>query len=242
MEAARSQDTLHPHALTDLPLPSPSPPQDADEHHNHHKPANHFLHHGSAIVSKKMFASGWLSSLFMSPHVDPDVNNIEFPCSGDSEDGNTALAREIDEWAKSFAQTCAAPGEKDSRNASRIKGNLSQRDRKFADNLETELAGGEVPAKSKTTQRMLREISPAEQQHHKEFSMKDKAAFRSEWSKKVMGNVVEGTEVLPSRMLAIQGDTDAERTRWRNACAWSTNGRGGIPWASASSSWASACT
>ena len=162
----------------------------------------------------------------MSPRVDPNVNNIELPCSGDSKDGNTAVAREIDEWAQSFAQTCAAPGEKDSRDASRIKGTLGQRDRKFADNLQTEQAGGEVPPKSKTTQRMLREVSPAEQQHHKELSMKDKAAFRSEWGQKVMGNFVEGnggerkewqtvnveegTYVSPSRMFAIQGGTEAE--------------------------------
>ena len=59
---------------------------------------------------QRIFAIGWLSSLFMSPRMDPNVNNIELPCSGDSEDGNTALAREIDEW-----ETCAAPGEKDSR-------------------------------------------------------------------------------------------------------------------------------
>ena len=63
----------------------------------------------------------------------------------------------------------------------------------FADNLQTEPAGGQVPAQSKTTQRMLREISPAEQQHYKKLSMKDKAAFRSK-CKKVMGNFVERTE------------------------------------------------
>ena len=76
----------------------------------------------------------------MTPRVDPNVNNVEIPYSGDSEDGNTALASEVDEWAQSFAQTCAAPGEKDSRDASRIKGTRSQRDRKFADNLQTEPA------------------------------------------------------------------------------------------------------
>ena len=159
MEAARSQDTFHPHVLTDLPLPSPSPPQDADKHHNHHKPANHFLHRGSTMVFP--FFCQWLvSSLFMSPQVDPNVNNIELPYSGDSEDGNTALAREIDEWAQSFTLTCAAPGENDSRDASRMKGTLSQRDRKFADNLQTELGGSKFPAKSKTTQHMPREITP----------------------------------------------------------------------------------
>ena len=78
---------------------------------------------------------------------------------------------------------------------------------------------------------MPREIGPAEQQHCKELSMKDKEAFRSEWGKKVMGNFVEGTEerkewqtvnveegtsVSPSRMFAIQGGTEADMAAAKN--------------------------
>ena len=101
----------------------------------------------------------------------------------------------------------------------------------MADQRHTQPEGGDVPAKSKITQRMPRKIGPAEQQHRKELSMKDKEAFRSEWGKKVMGSFVEGTEerkewqtvnveegtyVLPSRMFGIQGGTEADMGAAKN--------------------------
>ena len=92
-----------------------------------------------------------------------------------------ALATSVDTIIKDAARAGSTFVDKDDTQL-KVKPGLKDRDAKFAEQLLGSLDSKNVDVRSSITQRMMRDLDPAEKKIHKEKSTKEKADFRLRWA------------------------------------------------------------